>query len=587
MCLCGGPHVHVSDLLPVSRGDVAAAIDPKVRERVLELDLTKHGIESGGAFPTLGFGFPQQPAAPEVFVDGHPMRLSRWPKRGYLHVKQVCDEGGTKSNEKVCGAVFACDDQRMTKWCVDRGIGCFGYWFFDWASSQHPVQQIEGDRVCLAGPTKYGVSAAGQGQGGRFRFLNVLEELSEPGEFCIDRRSGMLYLIPPENDCKTFMLSALAQPLMVLRDARSVHLQGFIFEGGRGDGVAIEGGSDNALIRCEIRNCGGRGALVSGMANRVQGCHLHDLGQGGIVLDGGDRRELQPAANVIEDCDIHHYNRVDPCYRPGIAVNGVGHRIRHNHVHQAPHFGIWVHGNDHVVELNELDHLCLDTSDCGAFYMGRNPSERGVVVRHNYFHHIGSGLHQGESAVYFDDGSTGTVTGNVFYKAGTIGNARMGAIFVHAGKDVLIENNLFIECDLAVGIMPAGREQWEDFLHGRLPGCDYVREWLFEDVDVTAPPYTTAYPALHDLDEFPDRNTIRHNIAYKCSEFLSVNRCRRRDGFESFEQEMTGNLFTDVDPGFVDFDDGDFRLRPDSKVFHRIPGFRPIPIGHRMGTDHI
>ena len=64
---------------------------------------------------------------------------------------------------------------------------------------------------------------------------------------------------------------------------------------------------------------------------------------------------------------------------------GVGSRVSHNYIHDAPHAGILLSGNNHVIELNELTRLCLETGDVGGFYMGRNWEERGNVVRYNYF----------------------------------------------------------------------------------------------------------------------------------------------------------------------------------------------------------
>ena len=45
------------------------------------------------------------------------------------------------------------------------------------------------------------------------------------------------------------------------------------------------------------------------------------------------------------------------------------------------------------------------------------------------------------------------------------------------------------------------------------------------------------------------------------------------------------NLVTAGDPGFVDAAKGNFALKPDSEVFKKIPGFKPIPfdqIGLRL-----
>ena len=42
------------------------------------------------------------------------------------------------------------------------------------------------------------------------------------------------------------------------------------------------------------------------------------------------------------------------------------------------------------------------------------------------------------------------------------------------------------------------------------------------------------------------------------------------------------NWITDRNPGFVNARKGDFRLKPNSEVFERLPGFKPIPF-QKMG----
>ncbi len=47
--------------------------------------------------------------------------------------------------------------------------------------------------------------------------------------------------------------------------------------------------------------------------------------------------------------------------------------------------------------------------------------------------------------------------------------------------------------------------------------------------------------------------------------------------------DVHDNWVTTEDPGFVDFEGGDFSLRPDDPVFRRIPRFKPVPF-NRMGV---
>jgi hypothetical protein len=59
--------------------------------------------------------------------------------------------------------------------------------------------------------------------GQRFYFLNVLEELDEPGEWHLDRAAGILYFWPPapvgEGKAR---VSVLEQPMVSMRDVQHV-----------------------------------------------------------------------------------------------------------------------------------------------------------------------------------------------------------------------------------------------------------------------------------------------------------------------------------------------------------------------------
>src|SRR5690606_38740280 len=123
-------------------------------------------------------------------------------------------------------------------------------------------------------------------------------------------------------------------------------------------------------------------------------------------------------------------------------------------------------GNDHIIGYNEIARSGQESDDCGAFYMGRNPSERGNVIRYNYWHNTGSARGHGSCAVYFDDGTSGQhVYGNIFYKAAGGG---FGAVFIHGGHDNVVENNVFIECSRPWGHAPWGDEMWKEWVNGEL-----------------------------------------------------------------------------------------------------------------------
>lgn len=120
-------------------------------------------------------------------------------------------------------------------------------------------------------------------------------------------------------------------------------------------------------------------------------------------LCGGDRQTLTPAGLYAVNNHIHHYAQRKRSYQPAVRLSGVGNRIAHNLIHDAPHNAVLYDGNDHVIEFYEVRDVVQETSDAGVLYCGYDWTFRGKMVRYNFFHHI---LHQpgfGSRVVYLDD----------------------------------------------------------------------------------------------------------------------------------------------------------------------------------------
>ena len=244
----------------------------------------------------------------------------------------------------------------------------------------------------------------------RYRALNVLEELDAPGEFVIDRAAGRLYLWPPDNLQRAQVtLATLDAPLLALRDAAHIRLAGFVVESGLDNGMEVTGGTDCEIARCEVRNLRRLGIRVTGGSNhRVLWCDIHHTGQGGLVLERGDRKTLVPAGHEAINNHIWRFSEHQLTSAYGLSFEGVGNRAAHNLIHDAPHQAVFVGGNDHVFEFNEVHHVCTETDDCGALYKGRNPSCRGNQIRYNYWHDIGSPMGHGNAAVTLTTATAGT-----------------------------------------------------------------------------------------------------------------------------------------------------------------------------------
>ena len=380
----------VTDAAVLNRLDAAA------RGKVFQVDLKTHGItdcgDLGGAF-----GKPSQLRL-EVFFNDQPMQIARWPNDGFMKIAEVLGQTPREvRGTKGCAeGSFKCEGDRLKRWVDEKDVWVLGYWFWDWAEQRHKVKSIDPAKGIIEVEKPY--HGYGYRKGQWSYGYNILAEIDQPGEWCIDREARLLYFWPPGDIHKGKVAVTVTGGLLTLTDTSHVTLRGLHFEGTRGTAVVVKGGEGCRVVECTFRNLGMDAITASGGKNHgVVGCDMYGMGCGGISLNGGDRKTLTPAGHFAENNHIHHYSRWDRMYCPAIVLNGVGNRAAHNLIHDAPHMAMGFGGNDHIVEFNEIHSVCYESNDCGAIYAGRNWTMRGHMLRHNYLHHIYG--HEGRGCV--------------------------------------------------------------------------------------------------------------------------------------------------------------------------------------------
>ncbi len=566
---------------PVADAAVARRFDEAVRPQVRELDLRALGITDFGEMKSRGFSRGTATAHCELFFDGRPMTLARWPNEGefdrlagFPAGSGKNDDHGGNIGEPPGGFLYSGD--RPNRWQDPADIWVHGYWAWDWANSYERIAELDRERRFIRTAPPHGLYGFRKGQ--RFHFLNVLEELDRPGEWYLDRTAGKLYFWPPDGAAGAEVtLSLLDQPLVQLSGVSHVQFRGLVLEATRGNGVEIRGGTNNRIVGCILRNLGNSGVIVEGgTGHGVVSCDLFDTGDGGVSLTGGDRQTLTPGGHFVDNCHFQRQGRWSKCYVPAIALTGVGLRASHNHIHDHPHCAILFWGNDHLMEFNDIHHIALETGDVGAIYTGRDYSFRGNRIRHNFIHETG-GVGMGSMGVYMDDCVSGTeVFGNVFYKV-------HWAMFIGGGRDHRVENNLFVDCDPAVRADARGLDAspvWRSMVN------DYMRQQL---AAVPAELYRSRYPAIRALDALygskddfkgipAEGNVVARNVCV--GKWLDLGWHAKAEGFEVRDN------FTSGDPQLVNPAKQDFRLKPGSTAFST--GFQAIPferIGLRSDAD--
>lgn len=542
----------VTGFKPVVDPAVLGRLDEAARGHVLQADLRAQGVADFGSAGGGGL---------ELFFDDRPMTVARWPNDGFIHITGLVggdpvDVRGTKG-DKI--GKFMYEGDRPKRWVAEKDAWVHGYWFWDWSDQRHKVAAIDPEKRTIAVQPPY--HGYGYRKGQWFYGFNLLCELDQPGEWHLDRESGVLYFWPPAPIDKARTVVSVIHDVIVARDVSHVTVQGLTIEAARGSGVLARGGSHFRVAGCTLRNLGAWAVQISGgTESGAVGCDVYGTGEGGVSLSGGDRRTLTPAGHLASNNHIHHYSRWHRICRPAIALNGVGNRAVHNLIHDAPHQAVAFGGNDHVIELNEMHHVCQESNDAGAIYAGRDWTMRGTVIRHNFMHHVSGFQDRGCVGVYLDDMFCGTeIRGNVFYRV-------TRAAFIGGGRDCTVENNIFVECKPVLHV-DSRAMGWAGY-HVATTMTERLKAMPYQ-----APPWSTRYPRLvgilDDEPAAPKGNLVARNVSFggRWDEVDAKARPLVR-----FEDNLV-----DTDPGFVNAAEMDFRLRADSPVLKQVPGFKPIP----------
>ena len=474
-----------------------------------------------------------------------------------------------------------------------------------WTSAVHWIAELnEANRtVRFTGPSRFPSSHFEAQQ--PYYVENVKEALDTPGEWYLDRQTGVLTWLAPNGvdpNREEVVLSRLQTLVSLDGDAKQQQfVDGLVFRGlslryadwgpldrqAENDGlgsvhflvgaVMATGATRCAFDQCAITRCGGYGIyLIDGSAEcRVTQCELSDLGGGGILVgsrwspydtfhpplppDDAPESELT-RRNVIDNCYLHGCGRI---FR-GVVGIFIAHspfnRVSHNELCDLSYSGMVIgrrldrkysHAHHNEVAYNHIHHLGDGTmSDMGGIYTeGISP---GTRLHHNLIHDVRR-YRYGGWGLYCDQSSTG-----IRLDHNVVHDCEDGGFMQNVGGPNVLENNL-LAFHVDRGMINSGRA-------GSKTAVDSLT--IERNIIVTNLGQVLGYYV-----EPQDDYRFDHNLYWKPAELPLQFDKRSWDEWQATGQDAHSLV---ADPLFVDPEHGDFRLRPGSPAEKL--GFEPIEV---------
>ena len=357
---------------------------------------------------------------------------------------RAVNHGYVETAAPVSASSFGYLQARPARWTTAPDAWMSGLWQNLWADFHVPMTALNTANRTLTVNTGNLFAVA---DGHPWYAYNLLEEVTQPGEWYLDRRPGptlgRLYFYPtPGFDHATATVSVFDGPLLQFNGASHVEVRGLVFEDVRGTLVQMSGGAHNRLAGVTLQNAGVHGATVTGSDHGIQHALIRYVGTAGAILRGGDRRTLVAGGNFVENSELHHFARWDKSATSGILLYDMGNRASNNHLHDAPQSAIVFDGNEHIITLNDIHDTDRVVRDAAAIYGARDWGFRENLIANNYIHDVNSIFLEGEGnihGVYLDDCLSGEIVrGNIFV------NIADDAIFNNGGRDNLMTANVMV-----------------------------------------------------------------------------------------------------------------------------------------------
>ena len=515
----------------------------------------------------------------QLFVNGQRRMRPRMPAEGYAHIAgELPRSEKAKTGQGYDRFAFKPGDI-AANWTNlhDVEVMTFHHWYTSLMRIE--TVDVKTSAVEFTGRTAHDAEWARFHPGMRYIVENVKEALHSPGQWYLDRPTGTLTYIPQagESPRETEVIAPRVEKLIVLQGEETRPVEHLTFRGlslahtnwlvpPEGSSIPqaavdVSGALSATFARhCAVEDCTiqltGGYALDLGVGcqeNRVENCHLSDLGAGGVKVGtkGVQQRVTDRiTGNTVRNNVIAHGGRIH-AGAVGVWVGQADHTlVEHNDIYDLYYTGIsvgWTWGyaasgaHDNTIRFNNMHHLGQAVlSDLGGIYtLGVSP---GTTLTFNLIHDV-ERVEYGGWGIYYDEGSTGIVAeNNLIYRTDD------GGFHQHYGQLNVFRNNI---------MGPSRGVQIRGTRITRTDGHTIQDQLAF----TFERNIVYGWGAKTPDDPWPDRHlnpphsfyTLDHNLYWNEGK-AAVAPARDKDSIVA-------------DPLFIDPAHDDFRLKPDSPAF--------------------
>jgi len=532
----------------------------------------------------------------QLFVNGARRQLARSPNQGYHRIARLIP-GPASPNAKPVARdrfVFAAED--IKPW--DRLSDVYVVLMHSWETSMHPIKAVDtiSNIVEFAAPLKEWWSIGYWEEAQRYYIENARELLDEPGEWYLNRQTGVLSYWPKPDE-RLGKVEVVAPVLTELvrfagnaeegRFVRQITMRGLRFEYAdwvldpKGNSstqaavevpavVAADGALNCSVEKCEVAHTGTYGIWFRRGCKdcRLQQNRLFDLGAGGIRVGEANKAPSDVAETSRTLVDNNHIFDGGHVFAAGIGIwvaQSSSNVISHNDIHDLLYSGMSIGWNwddapnrthDNVIEYNhvhDLGHGVL--SDAGLIYcLGVSP---GSIIRNNIFHDMWPYSNPPFGwGIYLD-----ATCGQYLVESNLVYNTMSGGLmYNNGGHEHVIRNNIFaLSVDYA--LWPFFEKRPNTFQHNLV----YLTQGeLF--VKHAQPSFNQRCAAKESLGDW-DWNLYWDTAGADRLKFVGRS-------FAEWQPMGLDRNSRIVDPGFVNPREGDFRLARKSPALEA--GFHPI-----------